>query len=50
MLRHDPRSIEQIADACGFSSPVYLNQFFQREAGMAPGAYRKAFGEFFGGR
>jgi len=50
LIRHDPRTIEQISEMCGFSSPVYLNQFFHREAGMSPGSYRKAFGDFFGGR
>lgn len=46
LLRHDPRGIEQIADALGFSSAVYLNEFFHREAGMSPGAYRKAFADY----
>ncbi len=43
MLRRDRRSIEQIADELGFSSAVYLSQFFHRETGMTPGTYRKRF-------
>jgi LacI family transcriptional regulator len=50
LLRHDPGTIEQISDQCKFSSPVYLSQFFQRETGMSPGAYRKAFGELSSNR
>jgi LacI family transcriptional regulator len=43
LLREDSRTIEALSDVMGFSSPVYLHQFFQREAGMSPGAYRKSF-------
>lgn len=46
LLRHDPRTIEEIAYALGFSSPGYLNEFFHREAGMSPSAYRKTFADF----
>lgn len=44
-LREDARTIEEISYVCGFSSPIYLSQFFHREAGMSPGSYRKSFHE-----
>lgn len=50
LLRRDGRSIEQIADEMGFSSAVYLSQFFSREAGMSPGGYRKTFAASATGR
>ncbi len=49
-LREDSRTIDQIADVCGFSSAIYLSQFFHRETGMSPGAYRKSFHESREGR
>jgi LacI family transcriptional regulator len=49
-LREDGRTIEQVADICGFSSPIYLSQFFHRETGMSPGTYRKSFHESREGR
>lgn len=42
-LRENPKTIEEIADEMGFSSAIYLSEFFQRETGMRPGAYRKSF-------
>jgi LacI family transcriptional regulator len=45
MLREQDKTLEEIAEACCFSSGIYLSQFFRREAGMTPGMYRKAFRE-----
>lgn len=49
-LREDARTIEEISYVCGFSSPIYLSQFFHRETGMSPGSYRKSFHESREGR
>ncbi len=49
-LREDSRTIDQVSDLCGFSSPIYLSQFFHRVVGMSPGAYRKSFHESREGR
>ncbi len=43
LLREGDMTLEAIAEECNFSSGVYLSQFFKREAGVTPGAYRKAF-------
>jgi len=43
ILREQDKTLDEIAEACSFSSGVYLSQFFRREAGITPGAYRKAF-------
>jgi LacI family transcriptional regulator len=43
LLREQSLTLEQIADKCGFSSGIYLSQFFRREAGMTPGDYRRTF-------
>jgi LacI family transcriptional regulator len=43
MLRDEDRTLEEIAEACQISSGIYLSQFFKRETGMTPGAYRKIF-------
>lgn len=43
LLREQPDTLEQIADKCGFSSGIYLSQFFRRETGITPGTYRKSF-------
>lgn len=49
-LREDARTIDEISYVCGFSSPIYLSQFFHRETGMSPGSYRKSFHESREGR
>ncbi|MGC9452695.1 MAG: helix-turn-helix domain-containing protein [Oceanipulchritudo sp.] len=43
LLREHDHTLEQIADKCGFSSGIYLSQFFRRETGTTPGNYRKTF-------
>ena len=43
LLREQDQTLEQMAENCGFTSGVYLSQFFRREAGMTPGHYRKTF-------
>lgn len=43
LLREADWTIETIAEDCNFSSGAYLSQFFKRETGMTPGAYRKTF-------
>lgn len=35
-------TVEAIADTVGFSSVSYFSEFFKQQAGMAPGAWRKA--------
>lgn len=42
-LREEDMTLEAIAEHCHFSSGIYLSQFFKRETGITPGAYRKAF-------
>jgi LacI family transcriptional regulator len=43
LLREGDLTIEAIAEDCNFSSGAYLSQFFKRETGVTPGAYRKTF-------
>ncbi len=43
LLREEDLTLEAIAEHCRFSSGIYLSQFFKRETGVTPGAYRKAF-------
>jgi AraC family transcriptional activator of pobA len=41
-LEQTELSIEQIGYSLGFRDPGYFNRFFKRQAGLSPGAYRKA--------
>ena len=41
-LEQTQLSVEQIGYSLGFRDPAYFNRFFKRQAGLAPGAYRKA--------
>ena len=41
LLRDSKLSMEEIADACGFSSANYLGLVFKKEMGISPLNYRK---------
>ncbi|MDQ8199853.1 DNA-binding transcriptional regulator [Pelagicoccus enzymogenes] len=41
LLRHSNRTLEDIADASGFQSAIYLSQVFRRELGLTPGQWRR---------
>lgn len=43
MLRETPSTVTAIAEACGFSSRIAFVQFFRRQTGQAPTAYRRRF-------
>lgn len=40
-LRDSAATVATIAQECGFSSLIYFTQFFRREMGETPGAYRE---------
>lgn len=40
LLRETEFSVKEIADMLGFTSEYYFNQFFKREEGYPPGAFR----------
>lgn len=43
------KSVEEIADICGFESQSYFNYAFKKETGMTPGQYRKeAMNRYYG--
>ena len=42
LLLSTEQSVEEIADAVGFSSAIYFRRIFKKETGMTPSAYRKA--------
>ena len=41
LLRTTGRSLEVIAEACGFSNAIRMTEAFRREFGLTPGRYRK---------
>ena len=41
LLLSTDRSVAEIAEACGFSTPSHFSTVFRRSVGMAPGVYRK---------
>ena len=41
LLRHTRWSVADIATSLGFAYPTYFNNYFKRETGLAPAAYRK---------
>jgi AraC family transcriptional regulator len=42
LLRHDDRSIAEIAHAAGFSSQSHLTASFRRVTGVTPGRFRRS--------
>ena len=36
------RTIAEVSDCCGFSTPVYFSQCFKKQYGVTPQAYRKS--------
>lgn len=44
LLTATDRSIDDIADACGFNSSTYFATVFKGELGMSPSAFRQSFG------
>lgn len=45
MLLLGERSVEEIAEACGFSSAAYFSRVFVEQTGMTPAAYKKKMQE-----
>jgi LacI family transcriptional regulator len=43
VLRETDISLEEIAEATGFTSGNYLSQIFKKTTGQTPGAYRRSF-------
>jgi AraC family transcriptional activator FtrA len=43
LLEHDPRGIEALGSAVGFSSPASYRQHFRTIVGLSPAAYRERF-------
>lgn len=41
LLASSTQSIEEISDACGFSTPNYFGLIFKKKEGMSPSLYRK---------
>ena len=41
--RYPKRSMEQVAECCGFNSRPYFDTVFKEKIGMTPAAYRKSF-------
>ena len=41
LLHHTDHSIEEIAEACGFSDRYYFTRVFQKQFGIGPAGYRK---------
>jgi AraC family transcriptional regulator len=42
MLRQGDRSLDEIAQDCGFANPEHFSRHFRRHHGLPPGAYRRA--------
>ncbi|MBQ8431489.1 MAG: helix-turn-helix transcriptional regulator [Clostridia bacterium] len=40
MLSNTPRTIKEIADVCGFSNEYYFSNFFKKQTGLSPSAFR----------
>lgn len=41
LLIHSPMTIDEIAEACGFSNSVYFYRIFKKHTGTTPNKYRK---------
>ena len=50
LLRTTARTIEDIAQACGFQSATYFATVFKNELGMSPTQFRQASQQRQGGR
>ncbi len=42
MKQSADRTIAEVSDCCGFSTPVYFSQCFKKQYGVTPQAYRKS--------
>jgi AraC-like DNA-binding protein len=40
-LMNTEKSIKEISESCGFSSPNYFSLIFKRKENISPGNYRK---------
>lgn len=45
MLLSTKKSIDEVADACGFHSPTYFATVFKNEIGLSPSAFRREFAQ-----
>ncbi|NQY32805.1 MAG: helix-turn-helix transcriptional regulator, partial [Coraliomargarita sp.] len=41
LLAETNLSMQEIAEACGYTSYTYLGNVFKKETGISPGRYRK---------